>query len=137
MNRQSPAISLTEAAENALIGHLRRGALGWDEVTIYEHGIMLRPHYGTYSQSFLDEIRDMLSDTGAKLTVVRESDIVHSLRIRFGDNAKPIDADKFQIALEDNRMLLAEVFDRFAWEFADVDWTVFWETDEEMYERRK
>lgn len=128
-----PPTEMAEVFERAMEGHLNKGPFTWSSVNIFEHGLLIRPHYGTFSTSFLNDVREILSDVSSQITVVQESDEVQSLKIHFGSDEMPTGASDVADLFVDVLRPLRQVWDLFVFHFEDVDWGVWWDTDEEMY----
>lgn len=133
MNAKKPT-RVQEVFEAALLGHLDKSPFEWDEVSIYEYGALFRPELGTFSTRFVDDVRAIIAGTGAKITIIQESDEVQSMRIRFGNDDKASGADAVHKELGVLKRVLNKVYNLFEFHFEDVTWAAFWDTDEELYE---
>ena len=125
---------IVSAFEEAFTNMLKRGPFEADEIFIYRHGIIVRPNQGTLTNDMKEKIVDILKDIpNSSMHIVKE-DNTFSLRINIGSAVKGELAGKISNSFEKNKEILNEIFEELREVFDDIDWFVFWDTEEVMYE---
>lgn len=132
---KGPMTEMREIFGDVAEGHIGKGGFEYDDILGGEHGVLIRPGAGTLPDWLVDEARDLLSGTGARITIVQEDEDLESMRIVFGskDDRIPVDAIKEHLGQLADRGL-GELLARFNDEFFDVDWAPFFDTDEDLYD---
>ena len=92
-----------------------------------------RPLFPT-STSLISEIAIMVQDYRAKITVAEEDNGQHAVMINFGRDTKRVTAEFVRNKLERISDVLQQIYVLLYDELeCDIDWDVWWDTDEVMY----
>jgi hypothetical protein len=131
MNRGNMS-DLQAILENTFAAHAKKGDIDPDDMRVYEFGVLIRPG-GKIDNRTLARVTDALEGTDARVLLVRESAEDDSIQIRFGDPQQPGYFDEVVDSFYSFEGALTDVYYAFD-EFSDLEWAVFWETDEQAYD---
>ena len=119
----------------AITGHLIKGSLEWEDLRIFSYGILLRADDREITPSLISEIAIILQGFKPQIIVAQEDTGQNAIMINFGYEDRRLSVDRvfnrinaYSAALQEVYMLL---YDELG---ADIDWSVWWDTDVMMYE---
>lgn len=120
--------------DNAMDGHLRKMSLEWDDLRIFGYGVLFRPDGHEITPSLISEVAIMLQGYHASIVVGEEDTGQNSLFIRFGSETKGSDLDTVRNRLDRLTPILQAILVLLDDELqCDIDWSLWWDTDEMMY----
>ncbi len=120
--------------DKALEGHLNKMSIEYEDIRIFSYGVLLRPDGAELTQSLVSEIAIILQGFNPQIVIGVEQDGQEALLINFGYEDRRLSAmtvydriDARSYAMQQVYMLL---YDELG---VDIDWSVWWDTDEMMY----
>jgi hypothetical protein len=118
----------------ALDGHMNKMGIEYEDLRIFSFGVLFRPDGKELTQSLISEIAIMVQDYRAKITVAEEDNGQHAVMINFGRDTKRVTAEFVRNKLERISDVLQQIYVLLYDELeCDIDWDVWWDTDEVMY----
>lgn len=125
---------ITAAFEKAFDRMASKTPFEETDIQIYRHGVIFRPKEGRATSDSKEHVSQALRDIpGAYAHFVTE-DKTFSVRVNMGSSKRGEDFIKaydnmqeYEDALERIRRIIED-------EYGDLDWFVFWDTEEAMYE---
>ncbi len=135
LTRTPPRAAVTGVFDNAVEGHLAKMGIEYDDLRIFSYGILLRPDGKEITPSLVSEISIILEGVRNNIVVAEEYDSgQNALMINFGKENRSVSVETVRNRLFSISDLMEQIYDLLSDELeVDVDWVVWWDTDEVMY----
>jgi len=118
----------------AMDGHIAKTPLEETDLRIYNYGVLIRPDGGEITPSLVSETAIILKDFHPSITIAYETNGQTAMLITLGSEKKSLSVAGMANRLLDFGTAMQSVYDMLEYELdCDVDWSVFWDTDEMMY----
>lgn len=130
----SQTATLTKVFSAAIDGHLSKMGIEYEDLRIFSYGVLFRPDGAELTQSLVSEIAIILQGFRPQIVLAEETDGQNAIMINFGWDTRRLDAIQVHDRLDAYSAKLQEVFMLLYSELGtDIDWSVWWDTDEMMY----
>jgi hypothetical protein len=127
--------TITAVFEAALEGHLGKVGIEYDDVRIFGYGALFRPDGMEITQSLISEIAIILSRYRVSIIIADEAKTgQNAIMLNFGNESKSVHPDMVVDKLNMLGTALQHVYELLSDELdCEVDWDVWWDTDEVWY----
>ncbi len=127
--------TLVDILDIAVQGHLRKMGLEYDDLRVFSYGVMFRPDGEEITPSLVSEIAIILNRYHPQIIIAEEDKTgQNAILINFGRDNKMIDMEhvryKFEKLADELQLIWELLHDELG---CDIDWDIWWDTDEVMY----